>query len=167
MRSEEVFAWYLLIVGAALFLFGSSLFAGAVTIGKYLAIAGAVIIVGFPVVRGKGVGKLLGLWDLYGCDQLSGGYSFVFASAGSGTCYLRLSRRYSTSWALMFGGLPVVLAAILFLLIAAIGHVLNFAINALGAYVHASRLQYVEFFGKFYEGGGDVSSSPSQRTQNI
>ena len=31
---------------------------------------------------------------------------------------------------------------------------LNLAINALGAYVHTNRLQYVEFFGKFYEGGG-------------
>lgn len=34
------------------------------------------------------------------------------------------------------------------------GHTFNIAINALGAYVHSSRLQYVEFFGKFYEGGG-------------
>ena len=35
-----------------------------------------------------------------------------------------------------------------------LGHVLNLAINALGSYVHTSRLQYVEFFGKFFEGGG-------------
>ncbi len=34
------------------------------------------------------------------------------------------------------------------------GHIFNIAINALGAYVHTSRLQYVEFFGKFYDGGG-------------
>jgi len=27
--------------------------------------------------------------------------------------------------------------------------------NALGAFVHSLRLQFVEFFGKFYEGGGD------------
>ena len=36
----------------------------------------------------------------------------------------------------------------------AAGHLLNMAINALGSYVHTSRLQYVEFFGKFFEGGG-------------
>ncbi len=35
-----------------------------------------------------------------------------------------------------------------------IGHLLSFALNALGAYVHTLRLQYVELFGKFYEGGG-------------
>lgn len=35
-----------------------------------------------------------------------------------------------------------------------LGHALNFGINVLGAYVHSNRLEYVEFFGKFYEGGG-------------
>ena len=37
---------------------------------------------------------------------------------------------------------------------AAVLAALNLAINALGSYVHTSRLQYVEFFGKFFEGGG-------------
>lgn len=47
-----------------------------------------------------------------------------------------------------------VIGWILFILIFVIGHVLNMAINAMGAYVHTNRLTYVEFFGKFYEGGG-------------
>ncbi|MEA4912580.1 MAG: V-type ATP synthase subunit I [Oscillospiraceae bacterium] len=34
------------------------------------------------------------------------------------------------------------------------GHVFNLAMGLLSAYVHASRLQYIEFYGKFYEGGG-------------
>lgn len=33
-------------------------------------------------------------------------------------------------------------------------HIFNLAINALGTYVHSARLQYLEFFGKFYSGGG-------------
>ncbi len=33
-------------------------------------------------------------------------------------------------------------------------HLFNLLINALGSYVHAARLQYLEFFSKFYEGGG-------------
>ena len=37
-----------------------------------------------------------------------------------------------------------------------IGHVFNIGINTLGAYVHNSRLQFVEFFGKFYTGGGEL-----------
>ncbi len=34
------------------------------------------------------------------------------------------------------------------------GHLLNFALSLLGAFVHSGRLQFIEFFGKFYEGGG-------------
>ena len=34
------------------------------------------------------------------------------------------------------------------------GHVINIGLNALGSYVHTMRLQYVEMFSKFYEGGG-------------
>lgn len=48
----------------------------------------------------------------------------------------------------------IVVRAILFVFIFLIGHVMNFLINILGAYVHTNRLQYVEFFGKFYDGGG-------------
>ncbi len=44
--------------------------------------------------------------------------------------------------------------AILFTLIFVVGHLLNLGINVLGAYVHTNRLQFVEFFGKFYDGGG-------------
>lgn len=47
-----------------------------------------------------------------------------------------------------------VVGAISFILIFIVGHTLNIAINMLGAYVHTNRLQYVEFFGKFYSGGG-------------
>ena len=46
--------------------------------------------------------------------------------------------------------------------ICVIGHTANLLINALGAYVHTSRLQYVEFFGKFFEGGG-IPFSPFKR----
>ncbi|EKD48107.1 MAG: hypothetical protein ACD_65C00123G0001, partial [uncultured bacterium] len=35
-----------------------------------------------------------------------------------------------------------------------LGHALNIALSTLGAFIHSARLQYVEFFGKFMEGGG-------------
>jgi V/A-type H+-transporting ATPase subunit I len=38
--------------------------------------------------------------------------------------------------------------------ILAIGHVFNLVINALGSFIHSGRLQFVEFFTKFFEGGG-------------
>ena len=52
----------------------------------------------------------------------------------------------------MAGNGPV--GIILFVIVFLVGHTMNIAINLLGAYVHTNRLQFVEFFGKFYEGGG-------------
>ncbi|MDF0592825.1 V-type ATP synthase subunit I [Methanotrichaceae archaeon M04Ac] len=53
----------------------------------------------------------------------------------------------------MVEGVPIigiVLAAIVFV----IGHIFNWGMNGLGGFVHGIRLHYVEFFNKFYEGGG-------------
>ena len=48
------------------------------------------------------------------------------------------------------------LGFIFMLIIMILGHGLNLAINLLGTFVHAARLQYIEFFGKFYEDGGEA-----------
>ncbi len=60
------------------------------------------------------------------------------------------------------GGFVGVIA---FIVIFILGHAINIGINALGAYVHTNRLQYVEFFGKFYSGGGREFSPFSMRTK--
>lgn len=39
-----------------------------------------------------------------------------------------------------------------------IGHIFNLAIGLLGAYIHDARLQYVEFYGRFFEGEGKLFS---------
>ncbi len=54
----------------------------------------------------------------------------------------------------MIAGFPyigIILAIILFPVL----HMFNLIINALGAFIHPGRLQYVEFFTKFLEGGGE------------
>lgn len=160
----EVFAWYFFIIGLALLLFGGSLFEGASGIGKWLAIIGAVIIVGGPLIRGKGIGRLLGLWDIYGttsylADILS--YSRLLAL---GLASAVIAQVFNELGSLFGGGIA---GAILFIIIAVVGHVINFAINALGSYVHTSRLQYVEFFGKFYEGGGDEFQPFTKKTKYV
>ena len=58
-----------------------------------------------------------------------------------------------------------VVRVIVFVIVFLIGHLLNFLINILGAYVHTNRLQYVEFFGKFYDGGGRMFSPFSAKTK--
>ena len=52
----------------------------------------------------------------------------------------------------MFGN--GIVGTIVFIIVFIVGHVFNLALNLLGTYVHTCRLQYIEFFGKFYEGGG-------------
>jgi len=53
--------------------------------------------------------------------------------------------------AMLGGGIT---GAIIFTIVFLVGQTLNFGINVLGAYVHSNRLTFVEFLGKFYEGGG-------------
>lgn len=61
----------------------------------------------------------------------------------------------------LFIGIPIALLIILF------GHSLNMGLNLLGAFVHSGRLQFVEFFGKFFEGGGRPFAPLSQKTRFI
>jgi V/A-type H+-transporting ATPase subunit I len=49
-------------------------------------------------------------------------------------------------------GIPVV-GIVLALIVLLIGHTYNIAVNILGAFVHSLRLNYVEFFPRFYAGG--------------
>ncbi len=43
---------------------------------------------------------------------------------------------------------------IIFIIALIVGHLFNFLISVMGAFVHSMRLILVEFFGRFYEGGG-------------
>ena len=43
---------------------------------------------------------------------------------------------------------------IVFFVVFLIGHTFNIGVNLIGTYVHDARLQYLEFFGKFYKEGG-------------
>ena len=48
--------------------------------------------------------------------------------------------------------------AVLGVVLLLLGHLLNLALSLLGAYIHDARLQYVEFYGRFYEGEGELFS---------
>ena len=46
-------------------------------------------------------------------------------------------------------------------------HAFNIGINTLGAFVHCARLQYVEFYGKFYEAGGREFKPLGYQTRHV
>ena len=52
------------------------------------------------------------------------------------------------------GGNPILIVLAVVLLI--VGHAFNLVMNLLGAYIHDARLQYVEFYGRFFEGDGEL-----------
>jgi V/A-type H+-transporting ATPase subunit I len=54
----------------------------------------------------------------------------------------------------MVKGLPFYTGYVAAVVILILGHAFNLAVNVLGAFVHSARLQYLEFFNKFFTGGG-------------
>jgi len=126
---------------------------GQQTTGMFMLAAGAVGIIATAGRHNKGIVKKVtgGLSGLYGItgylsDILSYARLFGMALATS-----VIAMVFNTIAGMMAGGLVGwAAAAVIFL----IGHVFNIGINSLGAFVHSARLQYIEFFSKFYEGGG-------------
>ncbi len=124
------------------------------TAGIYLMLAGAGGVVFLSNIKSKTLaGKLFGgLYNMYG----------LFSSTiGDVASYLRLYALGLATVAIgsinlmagMVFKVPVA-GVVLMVLVLIFGHIFNVAINFLGAFVHPLRLQYVEFFSKFYENGG-------------
>ena len=160
----DVVLWFMLLIGLILMLLPSSLFASIAqmtivfpaalnTLAKVLAAAGAI---GIVLMSGRSnknpaLRIALGAYDLY---NITGWLSDVLSY--SRLLALGLATGVIASVINQMGSmLPNnVIGVVFFIIIFLVGHSMNLAINLLGAYVHTNRLQFVEFFGKFYEGGG-------------
>ena len=159
----DVVLWYVLLIACVVFLLTVPTMAdmlGVSTLSatwqKPAGILMAVSAVGIILTGGRESKNwfkriLKGLYSLYGIsswlsDILS--YSRLLA-LGLATGVIAT---VFNSMGSMGGNSPG--GVVMFIIVFLIGNVLNLAINALGAYVHTNRLTYVEFFGKFYEGGG-------------
>ena len=110
---------------------------------------------------GKVTGGLSSLYGLtsYLSDILS--YSRLF---GMGLTTGVIGMVFNTIAGMLMGN-PI--GMVIAVLVLVVGHVFNLGINALGAYVHACRLQYIEFYGKFFEGGGQAFVPFAYQTKYI
>lgn len=63
--------------------------------------------------------------------------------------------------------LPAVIGVFMVVFIILLGHVINIALNLLGAFIHSGRLQFVEFFGKFLDCGGRRFAPLSRNSKYI
>jgi V/A-type H+-transporting ATPase subunit I len=165
--------WYVFFTGAVLTLLpyapavNQETAAQLSNVGKYVLAAGAVLLI---LTQGRGkkgiikkfFGGLSSLYDVIGflSDILS--YSRLLALGLATSIIAGIVNQMSV----MFD-MPVVLKVIVAAAILLIGHVINFGINVLGAYVHSCRLQYLEFFGKFFTGGGEAFSPLKANTKYI
>lgn len=130
----------------------------------FLFLAAAPALTGVSV--GRSLGRIgLGLYALYGItgylsDVLS--YSRLVA-LGLATGIIAL---VVNKMAVVAGEIPLV-GMVVTVLVLVGGHLFNIVINLLGAFVHSCRLQYVEFFTKFYESGGKPFSPFRLETRYI
>ncbi len=123
-------------------------------VSKCMITGGIAGIFLFHIIRSKNiiVGFGAGLYGLYETigyfsDVLS--YIRLFA-LGLATCVLAVAVNTIAS---QFIAIPYIGFA-LTIIILVVGHLFNIIINALSGFIHTCRLQFVEFFTKFYEGGG-------------
>jgi V/A-type H+-transporting ATPase subunit I len=116
--------------------------------------AGAVLIFIMGGKEADGIGGKAGLgaYACYGIVNLLGdvlSYSRLFALALSSAIVASVINDIAG----MLQSIPI-FGIVLTVLVLVAGHLFNLAMAALSGFIHTARLQFVEFFGKFYDGTG-------------
>ena len=154
-------AWILMLVSgigwALLTMLGSSLpftvpsFVSPLLLGLLIFSVLVILIMNGRSSKSPFKRLLKGAYALYGVTSYLGDFMSYSRLLALGLATGVISQVFNTIGTMFGGG---VFGAIMMVIVGIIGHALNIAISLIGCYVHDARLQYVEFFGKFYEGGG-------------
>lgn len=158
--------WITTLVGVAVLAIGIFAVKPMVTVGAVIAIAS---LAGLILTQGRAhknivVRLLVGIKSLYDItgyvsDLLS--FSRLMALGLTTAAMGAVFNLLGTLGGKSIGGV------LLMLIIFPLGHAISFALNVLGAYVHTLRLQYVELFSKFYDGGGREFKSFSIKNKYV
>lgn len=155
---SEVGLWLLTFAGITIMALGYS-------IGTWIMIVGMVGIVLTNGGDAKSIGGKLGngAYALYGITGYVGdliSYTRLMALGIAGGSI-------AGAMNLIIGYIPGVAAIVICPIMFVLLHIFNLLLGLLGAYVHSCRLQYVEYFGKFYDGGGQSFKPLKMRNKKI
>ncbi|MCD7729731.1 MAG: V-type ATP synthase subunit I [Clostridia bacterium] len=147
------------------------------SLGAFLAIIGLTEEANVTMLAYVGgimvaVGLVVAMFTAGRHEKVIGKFTKGFGAAYGVINYLSDILSYARLYGLMLSGMVIggivseyginfvtsgnVAFIILGVVLLVVGHVFNVAISLLGAYIHDARLQYVEFYGKFYEGEGEL-----------
>ena len=117
-------------------------------------------------LKGALIGFGRGLLGLYGLVGYASDFLSYTRLAALGLASLLVGYVMNLLAGLV-SGIPYGIGFLAAALIIVVGHTFNVVINLLGAFVHSMRLQFVEFFGKFYAGGGRAFAPFAPRTKSV
>ena len=150
--------WALAMFAFVAFVYGMASGNSAMqTYGGYITVGALAIGVVTSGIGQKGFGKVIKPFtSLYGLinymsDILS--YARLYGLMLSGAQIASIFTNTLAIDMLFPSGIIGIFFGVILIIV---GNVFNLAISLLGAYIHDARLQYVEFYGKFYEGEGEL-----------
>jgi V/A-type H+/Na+-transporting ATPase subunit I len=152
--------------------FSAHFFVIALLLKYYIGMPGAdyvLMVIGALFVWGQGSGT----WYMRPLIGVLGTVNFLISMMSNILSYLRILALGLATGALAYAInqiaavindlLPGFLGIPVFIIILLFGHMISIALNGLGSFVHSGRLQFIEFFGQFFKGGGR-EFTPFKRT---
>jgi V/A-type H+-transporting ATPase subunit I len=150
-------SWFLTFLGGAVMILAKAMpwfesdvlfYIGAVPTGLGLAMTVFVPAIQYGKRWYAGLGK--GLYTLYGATSYLGDFVSYTRLMALGVAGASVAAAFNT----ILAYLPIWLRLTLGIVLAVFLHALNIFLSMLSAYVHGIRLEFIEFFSKFYTGGG-------------